>query len=358
MLKEIGRGLSLSSEIRRDYLLDRWVIIAAERAKRPVDFIVPKKKSRVSTCSFCPGKERMTPPATLVYLSGKSGRIVRARDTDSKRMKNWLVRSVPNLYPALKTVSELPSKTLMGGYKVKPGIGHHEVLIESPDHHEHPSVARPKQLALAIRACIDRLNILSKKRYVKYVSLFRNYRSEAGASISHAHSQIIATPILPKLIEEELQASRRLRERKGRCALCEVVTDEMKGPRVLYENTSFAAIAPWASVYNFEFWILPKSHSPSIRYAKPSEIDELAIAMRSCLGGLSRLLQDPPYNLSFHLAPSSMRGKHYHWHIEVYPKLGSMGGFELSTGMYINTMPPERAAEALREAISQQRIRL
>jgi UDPglucose--hexose-1-phosphate uridylyltransferase len=356
MLKEIGRGYSLTSEIRRDYLLDRWVIIAAERAKRPVDFVVPKKKTRVSTCAFCPGNERMTPPATLVYLRGKSGKIVRARDTDSKRPKNWLVRSIPNLYPALKPLGKLPSKTSMGGYKVRPGIGHHEVLIESPDHDEHPSVARLKQLGLAIGACIDRLNVLSRKRYVRYVSLFKNYRPEAGASISHAHSQIMATPILPKLIGEELRASRKFQERERGCVFCKVVANEIKGPRVIYQNTSFAAIAPWASVYNFEFWILPKRHSPSIRYAKPSEIDELAIAMRSCLGGLSRLLQDPPYNLGFHLAPSSMRVGHYHWHIEVYPKLGSMGGFELSTGMYINTMPPERAAEALREAVSQERI--
>jgi len=346
----------LSSEIRRDYLLDRWVIIAAERAKRPVDFVVPKRKAKASTCAFCPGNERMTPPATLVYLSGKSGKIVRAKDTDSKRPKNWLVRSVPNLYPALKPVRKLPFKTAIGHYKVRLGIGHHEVLIESPDHNEHPSVARPKQLGLAIRAFIDRLNVLSRKRYVKYVSLFRNYRLEAGASISHAHSQIIATPMLPRLIDEELRASRKFREQEGRCALCEVVANEIKGPRFIYRNKNFVAIAPWASVYNFEFWILPKRHSPSIRYAKASEIDELAIAMRSCLGGLSRLLQDPPYNLGFHLAPSSIRCRHYHWHIEVYPKLGSMGGFELSTGMYINTMPPERAAEALREAISQERI--
>jgi len=346
----------LSSEIRRDYLLYRWVIIAAERAKRPVDFVVPKRKVKASTCAFCPGNERMTPPATLVYLDGKSTEIVRAKDSDSKRLKNWLVRSVPNLYPALKPVSRPLSKTAIGRYKVMLGIGHHEVLIESPDHDEHPSVARPKQLGLAIRACIDRLNVLSRKRYVKYVSLFRNYRPEAGASISHTHSQIMATPMLPKLIDEELQASKRFRERKGGCALCEVVANEIKGPRVIYQNTSFVAIAPWASVYNFEFWILPKRHSPSIRCAKPSDIDELAIAMRSCLGGLSRLLQDPPYNLGFHVAPSSMRCRHYHWHVEVYPKLGSMGGFELSTGMYINTMPPERAAEALREAVSQERI--
>ena len=346
----------MSSEIRRDYLLDRWVIIAAERAKRPVDFVVPKRKLKASTCAFCPGNERMTPPATLAYLGAKSGKIVRAKDTDSKRPKNWLVRSVPNLYPALKPVSKLPSKTAIGRFRVRLGIGNHEVLIESPDHNEHPSVARPRQLGLAIRALIDRLNILSRKRYVKYVSLFRNYRPEAGASISHAHSQIIATPMLPRLIDEELRASRKFQEREGGCALCEVVANEIEGPRFIYQNTNFVAIAPWASVYNFEFWILPKHHSPSIRYAKASEIDELAIAMRSCLGGLSRLLQDPPYNLGFHLAPSSMRCRHYHWHIEVYPRLGSMGGFELSTGMYINTMPPERAAEALREAISQERI--
>jgi len=349
--------LPSSSEIRRDYLLDRWVIIAAERAKRPVDFVVPRRKAKASACVFCPGKERMTPPATLVYLSGKSGRIVRVKDTDSKRPRNWLVRSVPNLYPALKPPSKLPSRTEIGPYEVRLGIGAHEVLIESPDHDEHPSVARPKQLRLAIRALIDRLNVLSRKTYVKYVSLFRNYLLEAGASISHAHSQIIATPMLPKLIEEELQASRKFREREGACALCEVVANEIKGPRVIYQNTNFVAIAPWASVYNFEFWILPKHHSPSILYAKASEIDELAIAMRSCLGGLSRLLQDPPYNLGFHVAPSSMKCRHYHWHIEVYPKLGSIAGFELSTGMYINTMPPERAAEALRQAVGQERIR-
>ena len=341
------------NELRRDYLLDRWVVIATARGRRPTDFAKKETgQARTGVCPFCPGNEHMTPPAVLVYLES-DGKIEKAKDENSFRHKNWIIRCFPNLYPAFAPPKEKPNKRqTLEGYGLAAAVGHHEVLIESPVHDEHPSDARIPQLVHVVNAYLDRLRELSSKPYVRYVSIFRNHGLEAGASLSHAHSQIIATPFIPKILEEELKASRKFWREKGGCVFCNILKNEGDSPRFIMENSDFAAFAPWASINPMEFWIFPKKHKASLLEISGTEVENLAKTLKACLGGLKNLLNDPPYNFGFHIAPNKDAESYYHWHLEVYPKLAVWAGFEKSTGVYINTVSPEAAAESLRKAIS------
>jgi len=337
----------LLNDIRKDYILNRWVVIATHRKRRPTDFARKEATSQNAergSCPFCPGNERKTPPATLVYLKGKEG-IVKEQDTNGLRHKNWLIRCVPNLYSAFSPPEKGES------FDSGKAVGHHEVLVESPLHNEHPAVARISQLVQTINGYIDRLKTLSSKPYVKYVSIFRNHGLDAGASLSHAHSQIIAAPTIPTIPEAELSASREFYESHNSCVFCDILKTEKDGPRFIWENESFAAFAPWAGIHPFELWIIPKAHQETLLNLQPNASKDLATAMKTCLGGLKSLLQDPPYNYGFHVAPTKGAEPFYHWHLEIYPKLTLWAGFEKSTGMYINVVPPEDSARDLRRAI-------
>ena len=338
------------NDLRKDYLLDRWVVIATHRRRRPTDFA---KKETVtqrvdeSSCPFCPGNERKTPPAVLVYLKGEEG-VIKEKDTNGLRHKNWLIRCVPNLYSAFSPPEKGES------FESGKAVGHHEVLIESPNHNEHPAAARISQLVHVVNGYVDRLRALSSKPYVKYVSIFRNHGLGAGASLSHSHSQVIAMPVTPTVPRDELKASRRFYETYGTCVFCDILEKEKGGPRFVWENESFVAFAPWAGVNPFEFWIMPKKHQATLLDLQPETVEDLAEALKTCLGGLKSLLNDPPYNYGFHIAPNEAAGKFYHWHLEVYPKLAIWAGFEKSTGTYINVVPPEDAAQNLKHAIERQ----
>jgi UDPglucose--hexose-1-phosphate uridylyltransferase len=230
-------------------------------------------------------------------------------------------------------------------------VGHHEVLVESPNHDEHPADARIQQLVYVVNAYVDRLRDLSAKPYVRYVSIFRNHGLEAGASLSHAHSQIIATPFIPKIAEDELKASKKFWEQNGKCIFCDILEKEREGPRLILENSKFIVFAPYASVNPIEFWILPKEHEATLLDLSQTEVKTFAETLKACLNGLKQLANDPPYNYGFHLAVNENERGYYHWHLEVYPKLAIWAGFEKSTGIYINTVTPEVAAESLRKII-------
>ncbi|MEM3955124.1 MAG: DUF4921 family protein [Candidatus Bathyarchaeia archaeon] len=345
------------NELRRDYIIDRWVVIASQRRKRPTDFIVERPRERRSAeCPFCPGNENSTPPASLVYLLSSDGSIRRDEDRGEERHKNWIVRCFPNLYPAFSPIKLESMSNIQGKFEhVRlDALGYHEVLVESPNHDEHPSVARVGQLIHAINALKDRTKFFMEKDFVKYVSIFRNHGASAGASLSHAHMQIIAMPIIPKIVFEEYSASKRYYEDNGRCIFCDIMVKERGTERLIYENNAFMVFAPWASINPFEFWIFPKRHQSTIIDMRDDDVKDFAVTLRLCLGGLRGLLNDPPYNLGFHMMP----GEHYHWHVEVYPALSIWAGFEKSTGTYINIVPPEEAARCLRESLESEKRRL
>jgi UDPglucose--hexose-1-phosphate uridylyltransferase len=321
------------------------VIIASERAKRPSDFAKEKRaKGTIGTCAFCPGNEKMTPPAISMYFE-KEGNIEKRKDPAKGRLQGWITRCIPNLFPALKPEKSnlLPSK-----FNRMNAVGHHEIIIESPNHDEHPHVASIKQLELTIKMMIDRINELNKKRYVKYVSIFRNHGKEAGASLSHAHTQIIAVPIIPKAISEEYAALKEYNEKKKECLFCEILKNEKHGERLIYDDKNFIIFSPWASIYPFEFWIAPKRHTPTLTDMTDDEIVNFARVIKKSFVALAKLLDNPPYNFGLHISPSRKRNI-FHWHLETYPLLSIHAGFEKSCEMFINTMPPELAAKSFRE---------
>jgi UDPglucose--hexose-1-phosphate uridylyltransferase len=342
------------NELRKDYLLDRWVVIAIERGRRPSDFVKPKQEpAKTAVCPMCVGNEHMTPPAVMLYLKENS-EITKSKDPlTGERSKNWLVRVIPNLYPAFSPPKEpQDAEEIVQKPDLLNAVGHHEVIVESPNHDEDPADAQLPQLELVINAYIDRFKELSTKPYVKYISIFRNHGLEAGASLSHAHSQIIAMPTVPTTIQGEVDAAREYYNSHGTCVFCDIIERETKSPRLISQTEDFAVLAPYASINPMEFWIIPKKHAATIQNLTPSDVAAFAKTLNATLKALKNLVNDPPYNYGFHLAINSDAQDSYHWHLEVYPKLATWAGFEKSTGCYINTVTPETAAESLKKALT------
>jgi UDPglucose--hexose-1-phosphate uridylyltransferase len=342
------------NELRKDFLLDRWVVIATERARRPTDFVRQKDQephSQTSACPMCSGNEHMTPPAVLIYRNS-NGEITKDGDQDGFRHKDWIVRCVPNLFPAFDPPkTEANKEEIMKNDMFGLAVGHHEVLIESPTHDVHPADAEVSQLANVVNAYIDRMQEFFEKPYVKYVSVFRNHGRQAGASLTHAHSQLIAMPFVPPIVAAEIRAGAKFWEKNRKCVFCSLLEKESAGPRLVYENSDFVSIAPYASVYPMEFWIIPRKHAINPLNITRAEAEAFAAALKLTLKSLKSLVNDPPYNYGMHIAIDKDAEDYYHWHLEVFPKLAIWAGFEKSTGVYINTIPPETAAAELRRTI-------
>ncbi len=341
------------NELRKDYLLNRWVVIATERGRRPTDFAKPKaEQANKSICPLCPGNEHMTPPAVLVYLLADG--IRKDKEEGDFRHKNWLIRVIPNLYPAFappKAASD--ADKIMKSENFGDAIGYHEVLVETQDHHGHPPDTPLTQLVYVINAYKDRLSSIAAHPYVKYVQIFRNHGLEAGASLSHPHSQIIATPFVPSTVAEERAASKTYYDEHERCIFCDLVKEEKGTQRFIAENAHFVVFAPYASVHPLEYWIVPKRHAQVFLDLSIQETEAFAQILQRTLSALKNLVNDPPYNFGIHLAIDRDAAHYYHWHVEVYPHLAIWAGFEKSTGMYINTITPETAATELQKAFQE-----
>jgi len=325
-------------ELRKDPVIGRWVIIATERAKRPSAYVRNHEKPKGDFCPFCRGQEHHTPPEVLAY-----------RDADSSRdSAGWWVRVVPNKFPALQIEGPL-KRAGDGMYDRMNGIGAHEVVIENPDHELSLADYPPRQCQEIIWAFRDRVIELKKDQRFRYIMIFKNHGREAGASLDHPHSQIIALPIVPKRVQEEIEGARRYWEYKERCVFCDILHQEAKDQvRVVLDNASFMAISPFASRFPFETWILPKEHGLFFHELQKNHVVDLADLLRNLLSRMKGVLDDPPYNFMIHTAPFEQAGiPYYHWHIEVIPKLTSVAGFEWGTGFYINPTPPEDAARYL-----------
>lgn len=329
-------------ELRRDVVSGRWVIIATERAARPTDFAKGREwlTPDQDRCPFCEGREAQTPPE--IYAVRESG----GRDEPG-----WRVRVVPNKYPALRIEGEL---YLEGAplFEHMDAVGAHEVIVETPQHDTHLGLLPDDHVEEVLRAYRERYVDLDRDPRFKYALLFRNHGRTAGASLSHPHSQLIALPVVPRRVDEELEVARAYFVEYARCLYCDVVSAELEqGERVVYENDAFLAYEPFASRFPFETWLLPKFHQASFGDLGDDELRELADALRSTLHKLYAALDNPPYNFIVHSAPYERLPEHlYHWHVEIMPRLTSVAGFEWGTGFYINVVPPEHAAAFLREA--------
>ena len=324
-------------ELRKDPVVERWVIIATERARRPMDFVPQAVPSRgPAECPFCPGHEDRTPPE--VYRAGDSAE------------GSWSVRVIPNKFPALHSDAEVHA-TGEGIYDRIDGVGAHEVIIETPDHFGGLGTLSAAHVAEVLIAYRERLLALRKDPRLEYVLIFKNHGVTAGASLEHPHSQLIATPILPELVSEEIEGAARYFRMKERCVWCDVVSQERRGgSRLVLEDDGFVALAPFAPRFPFETWVLPTAHRASFESIGPDEVDALARVIGELIGRLGRLFEDPPYNFALHTAPLRAGDpEHFHWHLELMPKLTHMAGFELGTGFFINPTPPEDAARFLRQ---------
>ena len=327
-------------ELRKDPIMGRWVIISTERARRPSDFPRARETRRATQCAFCSGHEQETPPEILAFRSNGSG----------PNSPGWSVRVVPNKFPALRIEGEL-DRSGEGLYDRMNGVGAHEVVIEAPAHDAVIERLPTAHLAEVLRAYRDRIRDLAKDPRLEYVMVFKNHGDPAGASLEHTHSQLIATPIVPSMVEEELAGAIQHYRIKQRCIWCDIVRQERRdGPRLIREAGGFVAIAPFAPRFPFETWILPIAHRSTFEATSTDDLVALAGILAAILGAMGRYLGDPPYNLMLHSAPlRSPDLDHFHWHLEIIPKLTRVAGFEWGTGFFINPTPPEEAARYLRE---------
>jgi len=273
------------------------------------------------------------------------------RNGGGKDTPGWTVRVVPNKFPALGIEGNLDRQG-EGLFDRMNGIGAHEVIIETPDHQSTLAMLSDKSIEEVLWAYRDRVLDLKNDKRFRYILLFKNHGEAAGASLEHTHSQLIALPIVPKRVREEVDSAKRYFEIKERCIFCDVIRQEMEtGTRVILGNDQFIALAPYAPRFPFEAWILPRQHSSSFENQPGSVYTSMAKLFREFLARLDSVLNCPAYNYVIHTSPIGEEiNDHYHWHVEMMPKLTRVAGFEWGTGFYINPTPPEEAARFLREA--------
>ena len=329
-------------ELRKDPITGRWVIIAAERGKRPTDFARFPVQTKGGFCPFCYGHESHTPPEILSYRT----------DGGASNSPGWMLRVVPNKFPALGIEGDL-NRQGEGLFDKMNGIGAHEVIIETPDHHATLATLGEQAVEDVLWAFRDRMLDLKKDKRFRYILIFKNHGEPAGASLEHSHSQLIALPIVPKLVREEIEGSKAHYSFKERCVYCDIIRQELDSKaRIIDENPDFVVIAPYAPRFPFETWLLPKTHDSCFEDAQKREYQNLSRIIKSALLRIDQVLDHPPYNLVIHTSPiTETLNDFYHWHIEIMPKLSKVAGFEWGTGFYINPMPPEESARLLREAI-------
>jgi UDPglucose--hexose-1-phosphate uridylyltransferase len=328
------------SELRKDPVMGRWVIIASDRAKRPTDFRPdPAPAPNPENCPFCEGREARTPPEIIAYR----------RHGTTANGPGWWVRVIPNLYPALTIEGDL-EKRGVGIYDKMRGIGAHEIIVETPDHRLSLTDIPEERVREVLWAYRDRLVDLKKDHRFVYGLIFKNVGLRAGASLEHTHSQLIVTPTIPSTPMREMQGASDFYRFRGRCIFCDMILQELDtGARIIVDEPDFVALAPFASRFPFEAMILPKEHSSHFENVAKYEIEGLANTLQRTLKKIEQALYRPSYNYIIHSTPFDLGEiDYYHWHIEIIPRITRVAGFEWGTGFYINPVVPEEAAEYLR----------
>lgn len=312
-------------ELRKDYILDRWVFLATERKKRPQEFKRKTIKEEVKTCFFCPGNEHLTPP--------EIGRI--------EENGKWMIRWFPNKFPAVRQEGDPNIRTENDFFTFSSAYGKHEVIAECPEHDNQLWDLSKEHIKQILYVYKERINELSKEDNIKYVIIFKNHGRDAGTSLVHSHTQVVSVNKVPQLVNDEVNACKRY-EGKG-CPYCRIIDIEKSSDRRCFENNTFAAFAPYASRFNFEVWVFPKRHVKDINEFSDEEFSDLADILRNILIKLKEI--NAPYNFFIHYAPE---GKDLHFHIEVVSRFAVWAGFEFSSDDIINSVSPEDAARFYR----------
>ena len=340
------------SELRFSLISSDWVVVATGRARRPKSF-KREKRIKVHTsskdCFFCNIDSQL--PPTLISQKGKTKTFLHSNQEKNAKInipKNWTLVVIPNKYPAF---------TKQGGLNIRKEGIHHlmnaygaaEVVI-TRSHTKQMAQLSVEEVEEVLTAFQERYLALMKDKYINYISIFQNHGVEAGASIAHPHSQIIATPALDPKITRSLRGAKEYYKHHKECPYCLMNKWDRKNPdRIVYENKEFLAVCPFASTSAFQVSITPKRHLSYFEKITKKQKKYLADAFSVVLKKLYKGLSDPPYNFYLHTAPCDGRNHdYYHWHWVIEPKMATMAGFELCTGIEISTIEPEKAAEYLR----------
>lgn len=330
------------SELRQDPITKRWVIIASERAHRPRQQTAIEAISNAQVCPFCTGHEDMTPPEVLAFRDAKA----------EANSPGWSVRVVPNKYPALAPDSAAQFDN-DGFYQARNGIGVHEVIIETPAHVTSMADLDQRQFERILVAYQERLRYWQSDGRWQYALVYKNQGERAGATLEHAHSQLIILPQLPRQLVDELDGVEEHFAATSKCIYCDVIASETaRQTRLVSNHDDFIALCPFAPRFPYEIWILPKAHAPAFEQCSEQDVAVLGRVLRDVITRLARGLDDPPFNFVLHSNPwNESANSHYHWHIEIMPQLARAAGFEWGSGMHINPIAPEAAARLLRNAL-------
>ena len=331
----IQRKKKFPSELRMDLVSNDWVVIATGRARRPEMFAKHKRiKEEVSPkdCPFCQKK------------------ILKKAIASKKRTDgSWFVLSMPNDFPAFSRGNSLHERK-EGLNRIMDGVGYQEIIITA-DHEKQMGQFSTDEIKMVIDLYQERYLDLIKKDFIKYVSIFHNHGREAGASIAHPHSQLIAIPVIDPDLRDSLDGAEAFYRSQGKCVYCTMIDWDIKdGRRIVYENEKFVVLCPFAPQVSFEVRVYPKEHQPDFEKITEEEKEFFADALQKALSKIHRGLKDPAYNFYFHTAPHDGGNyDHYHWHLNILPKTDIWAGFELAVGIEISTIEPEKAADFLRK---------
>jgi UDPglucose--hexose-1-phosphate uridylyltransferase len=329
------------SELRRDPVLGRWVVIAPDRVRQlamprlPLPAAVPPE-----SCPFCPGHEELTPPEVHAVRP----------EAKSPNTPGWTLRVIPNNTPALRVEGEL-NRQGEGLYDRMNGIGAHEIVIETPEHGRDMADMSVDDVAAVLWAWSERIRDLSGDLRLTAAAVFRNYGIAGVSSVVHPHSQIVALPVVPQALVDEIEGGAAHYRNRERCVWCDVIRQERKDSvRLVLENEDAIVLCPWAARVPFECQVLPVRHASTFEEETAATVRSMAEALQETLRRLKVALDAPPYMLALHSAPLRERGlAHYHWHIEILPRLAPSAGFEWGAGSFINPVAPEEAAAILKK---------
>jgi UDPglucose--hexose-1-phosphate uridylyltransferase len=329
------------SEMRQDPTTKEWVIIATERRKRPSDFLTkvsrPEKPAFSPSCPFCPGNEKKTPSSILSYLDSDTG--------------SWQVRVFSNMFPAVTTEGDTSRHLEEGCFLSMEGIGYHEVTVETPSHNRPMALMTDKEVTLVLRAYRQRYNDIAKDTSVKSIIIFENHGAAAGTSLEHPHSQLVAMGIVPRHMRMQYDVATMYYDDNGSCLYADLATRELNaGTRIIMATDSFVVFHPFASRRPFETWIMSREGQASFGQTSIEDIQNLAPVLRTTLLKLYRGLDNPDFNLVIDSAPVGEEHTHlYRWHIRIIPRIAEAAGFEIGSGVYINTALPEETARFMHD---------